>query len=137
MVPSDYPQSTNVRQPRAAISICQRARLQWNANAKNDAGFALPMFFKRPSAGDLHHESLRVLSSMKANASCVGSSISDVASGTPIGALGRAVRASIGQPFARDTLDRERGAGRVIAAELDPVIVPEIELMQIPCEMGF
>src|SRR5580704_10804245 len=42
----------------------------------------------------------------------------------------------IGKAFTRNALNRERGAGRVIATERDPMVVPEIELMQVKAEMG-
>jgi hypothetical protein len=31
---------------------------------------------------------------------------------------------------------RKRGTGRIIVAERDPMVVPEIELLQIQAEMG-
>src|SRR5207248_6789820 len=43
---------------------------------------------------------------------------------------GRAVRLSVRQPLASDALYCECGAGRIIATKLDPVVEPEIELLQ-------
>jgi hypothetical protein len=48
-----------------------------------------------------------------------------------------AIRPPIRQPLASDTLDRKSGAGRVIAAELDAMVVPEIELVETAAKVGF
>ena len=42
-----------------------------------------------------------------------------------------AVRPPICQSLASDALNRESGAGCIIAAELDAMIVPEIELLEV------
>src|SRR6266404_4512080 len=47
-----------------------------------------------------------------------------------------AVRPPIRQPLASDALDRKRGAGRIVVAELDPMVVAEIEFVEIPAQMS-
>jgi len=42
----------------------------------------------------------------------------------------------LSQPLASDAFDREGGAGRIVAAQRDPVVVPEIELLQIKPKVG-
>jgi hypothetical protein len=45
------------------------------------------------------------------------------------------MRISVGQPLAGDALDRECGPRGIVAAESDPVVVPEIELVQVPAKV--
>lgn len=47
-----------------------------------------------------------------------------------------AVRTSIRQPLASDALDRERGAGRIVIAKRDSVVIPKIEFAEISLQMG-
>ena len=46
------------------------------------------------------------------------------------------MRASVHQPLSGDALHREGGAGRVIATELDGMVVSEIELVEMPLQMS-
>src|SRR5690242_7555103 len=76
--------------------------------------------------------------SMNGNSSCRGSGMA--ASRRPLRlerdcGLDWPTRPPIGQPLASDALDRKRGAGRVVIAERDPMVVTEIKFAEIPLQV--